>query len=100
MDGCPANTCAVHIPQILVPPSPATDVVSSKILHITYELKVTSRKSFYQQIVVCDTTYHISIVILLNSLFRTIVIYWIDFINETPAMICNCFSVKAVIFSW
>lgn len=40
--GCPANTCAVHIPKIIVPPVPATDVVSSKILHITYELKVSA----------------------------------------------------------
>lgn len=38
--GCPANTCTVHIPQIMVPPVPATDISSSKILHITYELKV------------------------------------------------------------
>lgn len=40
--GCSANTCAVHIPEIVVPPVPATDIVSSKILHITYELKVIS----------------------------------------------------------
>ncbi|XP_031632114.1 arrestin domain-containing protein 2-like [Contarinia nasturtii] len=38
--GCPANTCAVHISEILVPPVPSTDSVSSKILHITYELKI------------------------------------------------------------
>lgn len=38
--GCPANTCSVHISEILVPPVPASDSHSSKILHITYELKV------------------------------------------------------------
>lgn len=40
VDGCPANTSVVHTPEIVVPPVPATDVVSSKIIHITYELKV------------------------------------------------------------
>lgn len=40
IDGCLANTCNVYQPEIVVPPVPATDVVSSKILHITYELKV------------------------------------------------------------
>lgn len=40
IDGCMANTCKSQMPEIVVPPVPATDVVSSKILHITYELKV------------------------------------------------------------
>lgn len=41
VDGCPANTSVVHTPEIVVPPVPATDVVASKIIHITYELKVS-----------------------------------------------------------
>lgn len=40
VDGCPANTSVIHTPEIVVPPVPATDIVSSKIIHITYELKV------------------------------------------------------------
>lgn len=48
--GCPANTSAAHTPQVLVPPVPATDVVSSKILHITYELKVNPRFLSYLEI--------------------------------------------------
>lgn len=40
VDGCPANTSVIHTPEIVVPPAPATDVVASKIIHITYELKV------------------------------------------------------------
>lgn len=40
VDGCPANTSVIHTSEIVVPPVPATDVISSKIIHITYELKV------------------------------------------------------------
>lgn len=43
--GCPANTCVVLMPQIIVPPVPATDIVSSKLIHITYELKVSTFSS-------------------------------------------------------
>lgn len=40
-DGCPANACTVKMPEIIVPPAPSTDTVSSKILQVTYELKVS-----------------------------------------------------------
>lgn len=46
VDGCPANSCVVHTPEIVVPPVPASDVVSSKIIHITYELKVANSVFF------------------------------------------------------
>lgn len=39
-DGCLSNNCAIHMPEIVVPPVPSTDTVSSNILHISYELKV------------------------------------------------------------
>lgn len=42
--GCPANTCSIQFPEIIVPPVPATDTASSKIIHITYELKVNSNR--------------------------------------------------------
>lgn len=38
--GCSANTCSIQMPEIIVPPAPATDIISSNIIHITYELKV------------------------------------------------------------
>lgn len=45
--GCPANTCTVYKnSEIIVPPVPASDIVSSKILHITYELKVNEIRRF------------------------------------------------------
>lgn len=47
VDGCPANTSVTHTPEIVVPPVPATDIVASKIIHITYELKV----SFIQSLI-------------------------------------------------
>lgn len=40
-DGCPANVSTVKLPEIIVPPAPSTDTVSSKILQVTYELKVS-----------------------------------------------------------
>lgn len=43
-DGCPANACTVKLPEIIVPPAPSTDTVSSKILQVTYELKVSAFK--------------------------------------------------------
>lgn len=43
-DGCPANDCTVKMPEIIVPPAPSTDTVSSKILQVTYELKVSASK--------------------------------------------------------
>lgn len=44
-DGCPANACTVKAPEIIVPPAPSTDTVSSKILQVTYELKVSETKT-------------------------------------------------------
>lgn len=41
-DDCPANACSVKLPEIIVPPAPSTDTVSSKILQVTYELKVSA----------------------------------------------------------
>lgn len=75
MKGCPANTCSIQMPEIIVPPVPATDIVSSKIIHITYELKV--RITTKTMVISRPTSQQIIITIIKSSALKITVWFFI-----------------------
>lgn len=58
IDGCGAKSTADFSSEIIVPPVPSTDITSSNVLHVSYELKVRNCiSSFTRQLAVI--TFHI-----------------------------------------
>lgn len=47
VEGCAANTFETYKPEIVIPPVPPTDMQSSSILQISYEIKVGFDTNYY-----------------------------------------------------
>lgn len=47
VEGCAANTFETYKPEIVIPPVPPTDMQSSGILQISYEIKVGFDTNYY-----------------------------------------------------